>query len=174
MFDPTAFDNMKVVLEGALYDRDLAGEIAILDRNDVVNIAKLTRSYSINFAETRESKVYCTLILDAKLENLASELLRTQLNGPLAGAHLAIVFHMKHENKREIYKEIDHQLRNIWGVERHISQRISHDPTDNLRWVSNEITIEFNRLILEEQMDDLIVMLDYITETLAKLNSLLV
>jgi hypothetical protein len=41
MFDPTAFDNMKVVLEGALYDLDIMGEIIITDRNDLFNTAKM-------------------------------------------------------------------------------------------------------------------------------------
>lgn len=36
MFDPTAFDNMKVVIEGAIYDLDLDGEISIIDRNDLL------------------------------------------------------------------------------------------------------------------------------------------
>ena len=50
MFDPTAFDNLKVVLEGIVYDMDLNGMIQILDRNDFVNIAKMERTYNISFS----------------------------------------------------------------------------------------------------------------------------
>ena len=49
MFDPTAFENMKVVMEGIFYDKDLSGEIIILDRNDIMNIAKLSRTYDLSF-----------------------------------------------------------------------------------------------------------------------------
>ena len=43
MFDPTAYENMRVVLEGIFYDKDLSGEILVIDRNDIVNTAKLSR-----------------------------------------------------------------------------------------------------------------------------------
>ena len=49
MFDPTAFENIKVVLEGAVYDLDLNGEIIIIDRNDLINTAKLSRKYELSF-----------------------------------------------------------------------------------------------------------------------------
>lgn len=49
MFDPTAFDNMKVVIEGALYDLDICGEIVITDRNDSFNMAKMSRTFDISF-----------------------------------------------------------------------------------------------------------------------------
>ncbi len=34
MFDPTAFDNLKVIVEGAVYDFDLHGDILVTDRKD--------------------------------------------------------------------------------------------------------------------------------------------
>ena len=40
MFDPTAYDNLKVILEGAVYDLDLSGELKIIERNDIVDLAK--------------------------------------------------------------------------------------------------------------------------------------
>jgi len=49
MFDPTAFDNIKVVLEGSIYDLDLAGDIIITNRNDLINIGKMDRTYNITY-----------------------------------------------------------------------------------------------------------------------------
>jgi IS4 transposase len=49
MFDPTAFDNMKVIIEGLLYDKDLDGEYEITDRNDFVNLSKMDRLFSIRY-----------------------------------------------------------------------------------------------------------------------------
>ena len=55
LFDPTAFENIKVVIEGEIYDRDLSGEIFVTDRNDWFNSAKLSRKYEISFGLDRKS-----------------------------------------------------------------------------------------------------------------------
>ena len=49
MFDPTAFENMRVVMEGIFYDKDLSGDITIVDRNDVINTAKMSRDFDLSF-----------------------------------------------------------------------------------------------------------------------------
>ena len=54
MFDPTAFENMKVVLEGAVYDRDFIGDILVINRDDIVNLANMSRTYKIEM-ELKES-----------------------------------------------------------------------------------------------------------------------
>ena len=36
-------------MEGIFYDKDLSGEIVIVDRNDLINTAKLSRSYDLPF-----------------------------------------------------------------------------------------------------------------------------
>lgn len=51
MFDPTAFENLKIVIEGAVYDRDFSGEILVTDRNDIINLAKLERRFEISFVD---------------------------------------------------------------------------------------------------------------------------
>ena len=78
MFDPTAFENMKVVMEGIFYDKDLSGEIIIVDRNDFINTAKLSRSYDLSFQLplAKKEKVTCKFTLSAELENLTAELLQ--------------------------------------------------------------------------------------------------
>lgn len=50
MFDPTAFDNLKVVFEGAVYDLDLSGDIQILDRKDLFDFAHYDRCYQIRYS----------------------------------------------------------------------------------------------------------------------------
>ena len=54
LFDPTAFDNMKVVLEGAVYDRDILGDILVVNRDDLINLASLSRQFTMEF-ECKES-----------------------------------------------------------------------------------------------------------------------
>ncbi len=68
MFDPTAYDNLKVILEGLVYDYDLAGEIIVTKRNDLVNLADLSRTFQIHFSLTEDRKQ----IVDIKMELAAN------------------------------------------------------------------------------------------------------
>jgi len=45
MTDPTIFDNLRVLMEGALYELDLAGELVVTERQDLVDLAALSRSF---------------------------------------------------------------------------------------------------------------------------------
>ncbi|MCV9888442.1 hypothetical protein [Metabacillus halosaccharovorans] len=47
MFDPTVFDNLKVVIEGYIYDMDIDEQISVTDRSDIIDLAKMSRQYSI-------------------------------------------------------------------------------------------------------------------------------
>ncbi|WP_315910922.1 hypothetical protein [Xylanibacillus composti] len=49
--DPTIFDNLRVVVEGALYERDLAGEILVVERRDLVDLAAFSRSFRMKVRE---------------------------------------------------------------------------------------------------------------------------
>lgn len=53
MFDPTAFDNLKVIVEGAVYDFDLHGDILVTDRKDMMDLASLSRIYHIFISVNR-------------------------------------------------------------------------------------------------------------------------
>src|SRR4051794_1954411 len=91
MFDPTAFDNMKVVIEGALYDLDLSGQIIIIDRNDVVNIAKMSRSFDVYFT-LPESEVTAMIEIKSDLINLAAELLPDSHAEKQSGCYMKLQF----------------------------------------------------------------------------------
>ena len=51
MFDPTIFDNMKVILEGYVYDLDFAGKIVVTGRMDRIEMSTMSRTYGIRFKE---------------------------------------------------------------------------------------------------------------------------
>lgn len=172
MFDPTAYENMKVVIEGALYDRDLVGEILILDRNDVVNLAKLSRTYEVTIARSDEYSVRSTFRLSAGLDNLAAELLPSSKSASSAGAHVLISFNLEHPNSKATDEWIERELRGIWGHARTYKQVISLDPFSDSDMIRKEIVLEFNRLIYEEQIDDIEAMITYMLLTLDKLEEL--
>lgn len=173
MFDPTAFDNMKVVIEGALYDLDLAGEIVIIDRNDIMNMAKMSRSFDIHFqnASTPFPKVTAKFGIKAELINLAAEILPNSLLQKQSGCTIRLqFFHENITNETEL-QEIREIFIDIWGETRRIHQSVTITTSKSL--VDNCISIEFDRLISEDQMDDLVEMIDFMIKTNERLQSYL-
>jgi hypothetical protein len=175
MFDPTAYENLKVVIEGAVYDKDLNGEIYVTDRQDLINLATLARRYEISFINhgATAQRVTATWMLEARLENLAAELLESALSEKRAGCHVSVKFTCIHSNDLSYYQKINAILKEIWGTNRQIDQRIQLNPFDMKKDITNEITICFNRLIYENQIQDLTSMIDFIIQSLRALENLL-
>lgn len=75
LFDPTAFENMKVVLEGAVYDRDFIGDILVINRDDIVNLSTMSRTYKIEMELKKPIapiSISGAIELHASLHNLSS------------------------------------------------------------------------------------------------------
>ncbi|MCI1114000.1 hypothetical protein MOQ26_23600, partial [Stenotrophomonas maltophilia] len=83
MFHPLVFDNIKVVLEGAVYDRDFEGAITITGRSDVIDMASFHRLFQIEFKladmAAHEHAVTAQMQLRTGLADIAAE----QLEQPL-------------------------------------------------------------------------------------------
>jgi hypothetical protein len=173
MFDPTAFENMRVVMEGILYDKDLSGDIMIVDRNDVINTAKMSRNFDLSFQlkSSFVSKVTCKVTLKANLENLAAELLTTSESDRLAGCIVTIEFLFESDRDESTSLKVDQVIRNIWGEHRIIKHWIHYEPLNHIQKPHYTALISFNRIIREEQMDDIIEMMEYMMITLDKLES---
>ncbi|MGP7815990.1 hypothetical protein [Niallia sp. 01092] len=169
MFDPTAFDNLKTVMEGAFYDRDLDGRITILDRNDLLNSSKLSREFSITFSLSNQQNARMTFSLQANLANLAAELLPKVMNEKEIGCYMAIHLVVCHRNEKNVFLSLEEMLKRIWGNERKIKQEIRLNPFSMDNKLENHLTILFNRIITEEQIDDLVMMVDYMEATLQQI-----
>ncbi|MEK3853491.1 hypothetical protein [Cytobacillus sp. FSL H8-0458] len=174
MFDPTAFENMKVVMEGGFYDRDLGGEIRIIDRNDIINSAKMCRRYDITFTDHAEdvTEIHCTFTMEAGLDNLAAELLPQRKSEMLAGCRILVNFKIKHEQDHQKMQEIREVLEQIWGSGRNIGQTVKYSPENRQELAEIETIISFNRLVQEEQIDDLNEMITYMTASMGALRKI--
>jgi hypothetical protein len=172
MFDPTAFDNMKVVIEGAIYDLDLDGEINIIDRNDLINLAKMSRSFDVSFKLTgnRTRRVTAKLILGSNLENLAAELLPDSLSEKDSGSMVRLEFQLESTLVLEDYKQIEAKLLDIWGETRKVRQKVQYNPMGKDQEPLNIFTVEFERLVREEQIDDLVGMVEFMVTTILELS----
>ncbi|MBS8264600.1 hypothetical protein DYI25_09140 [Mesobacillus boroniphilus] len=175
MFDPTAYENIKVVIEGDIYDRDLSGEIIVIDRNDWINTAKLSRKYEISFTKRgyEPNLLSAMMTIEAGLENLSAELLESVDAKQLAGCKVNISFSLFHKNDMDVFKEIQKVLENIWGRDRAIMQTAVMNPLENKSRIQTHAKVSFNRLVFEEQIDDLSEMIDYMIASLEKLKKLL-
>lgn len=174
MFDPTAFENIKVVIEGDIYDRDLSGEVIVIDRNDWINAAKLSRKYEISFTKKgyEPGLLSATMTIEAGLENLAAELLESEDAKQLAGCAVGISFTLMHQNELDVFKEVHKLLTEIWGGDRAIRQTAMMEPLENKSHIQNHVKVTFNRLVYEEQIDDLSEMVHYMIMSLEKLKKL--
>jgi len=169
MFDPTAFDNMKVVIEGALYDRDIKGEIIITDRNDFINLAKMSRLFDISFHLPDRTGI-AKVKMNSTILNLSAELLPSVQNEQQAGCYVSLEFLLNHEIKQN-YDVLQNILMDIWGGSRNISLAIQLHPLETDNNVLTILTVEFGRLITEDQMEDMVDMIDFMITTLEQLNN---
>lgn len=172
MFDPTVFENLKVVAEGAVYDLDLAGAILVTNRRDIVDLATMSRTYSIAFM-IREAKYDITALfsLTADVKNLAGEILEDTSLLPGCGLQLQFLFPIP--SPAPFVELVDEQLHLIWGEERSITQVISYEYNKEPLFYSNTATVLFQKTITEEHAEDLSAVVDHMVETLERLQELL-
>lgn len=158
MFDPTIYENIKVVLEGEIYEADLAGEILVTMRKDIVNLAEMSRTFTIRFALSNTTKdIYSELQLFASTADLANEILETKpVSNP--GCELIIKFFMPVEDYLTQCKKVVVELDKIWDYRPEIGQKLSftyNEEADSNTQMINEITLEFGRKIDEDNINDI-------------------
>ena len=165
MFDPTAFENLKVIVEGAVYDFDLHGDILVTDRKDVMDLASLSRMYSISFqlTETFKTMVEATFSLSVDAKNLSGEILEVPQFIP--GCEMKLEFSFEMEQPEIGCEEIETLLQSIWGKERMITQKISYEYNKQAISYHNKVEVLFQKSITEDHVDDLIAVISHMIET---------
>ncbi|MGE6551588.1 hypothetical protein ACQKFK_22000 [Bacillus mycoides] len=165
MFDPTAFENLKVIVEGAVYDFDLHGDILVTDRKDVMDLASLSRMYSISFqlTETFKTMVEATFSLSVDAKNLSGEILEVPQFIP--GCEMKLEFSFEMEQPEIGCEEIETLLHSIWGKERMITQKISYAYNKQAISYHNKVEVLFQKSITEDHVDDLIAVISHMIET---------
>jgi hypothetical protein len=163
MFDPTVFDNLKVIIEGAIYDLDLDGELQVVNRRDLVDLATMSRQFSMDIAVSAE--MLGRVELSSNLENISGELLK-RLDRP--GCSVAVSFFQEVKRSSIIKEKLEQwkrEIQDIWGEswEMELSSTETLDPKQPLKLSA---TIRFNRLFYEDNIDDLQELLPYVISTL--------
>jgi hypothetical protein len=173
MFDPTIFDNLKVVLEGAVYDLDLTGIIFVTNRIDQVDLAAMSRRYAIEFREkdTARGETRAEISLLASIQDLAGEMIPKEKDSP-SGCLLEIRFYRKIKDMEKECILIHKRLEQIWEDRPNVKQTISFvygEPRINYR---HEILLDFGRKINEAQMEDIPTLVDHTVHSIQSLNDL--
>ena len=150
LFDPTVFENLKVVAEGAFYDLDLDGELAVIDRHDLVDLAHMSRKFEIiaRLNADKEKDVECTFTLSASMSAFAEEkLIAFTKRNP--GCTLKFMFRFINP---EHPLRIIHILKQTWD-KGHQYRVLKHMPIGHNR-DETYVTIEIERekLIYEEDV----------------------
>ncbi len=176
MFDPTIFDNLKTVLEGEVYDRDLDGKLLVTDRTDFLDMATMSRSFRLEFRRQDQEETTVTLMLDASLEHLAAEILeRTEIE---PGCDLSIDFTLYVIDPQADAVDLIAMVREIWEGRPRVSATVRFDVDDLGDVIESsdgkpyELTLQlrFDRKIDERQLDDLDGLLNVVMDTLDACN----
>ena len=166
MFDPTVFDNLKVVLEGAVYDLDLKGQIEIIDRSDLVDLAKMSRTYSVCMAK---EQVEGLIELTTDVESWSGEIMENGINFP---CHLFVQFFIKIDDINRCCSGIRFRLSQIWRPYKpKVEQQIGfiYGSSAHQTEFHDQINIFFNDPIDEAFITEIPQLIKLLVETLDSL-----
>lgn len=170
-FDPTAYENFKIIIEGSLYDADFTGDIKITNRSELIDLAILSRSFDMQFKLPKYDGLIGGIQIRASLKNLADEILFH--NDSLAAAHIDVYFQYeeKDESKEGMVHSLAASLQHIWGNDREILTSITkHYHNNAYSHHANKLIVSFNRLVSEEQADDLYELVEFAIRSLVMLS----
>ncbi|MVP00320.1 hypothetical protein [Paenibacillus lutrae] len=171
MFDPTIYENLKVVLEGAVYDLDLSGDILVTNRSDQIDMSTLSRNYAIRFVlqneEDSHASPWAEFALTAGLEDLAAEILERKPSSQ--GCTLTIRFGITMEDPQNNCPAIAASLASIWSGRPTITQTLSYVFGQREQCWHNDVLLEFGRKLDESHVGDFTGLLEHTVKTLSLL-----
>jgi hypothetical protein len=172
LFDPTIYDNLKVVLEGALYDHDRGGRVYVSGREDLVDLASMSRTFRIQ-VQKQAGTCRGQLELSSGLLDFASELRRVRLADEIPGCTLRMIFWLAEEARHE-YVVIDEYMQDVWGE----VADVVHEHCTVLRTATKKeefqgeyrITLDFHGKIDENNIQDIEELIEHFIRTVEQLD----
>jgi len=174
MFDPTVFENLKVAFENRLYDLDnIEGSVTVTGRRDLLDLAVLTRELTLQFVlaggDPGKGTAEAELVLTAPLAELAAEILASP--GAVPGCGLLIRFRLWITEPDRDCDEIGQIVQDVWQPQLPPVQTLSYTYGETpARWLDT-VELRFNRMINEDQMEDIPELLGHAVLTLERLAS---
>jgi hypothetical protein len=179
VFHPTVFDNIKIVLEGAVYDRDFEGDITVTGRSDVVDLATYQRMFQMEYCLADEVNSADAVTANMQLRTSLADIASEQLEQPITehvGCTICIHFALTVCDVKRESEAIIGILNDIWGHRPHITQLIKTRLDEHrLSWpperYENQVTLDFHRKIDEGNIDDMRRLVDHCIQTLNQLQA---
>lgn len=161
IYDPTIFDNLKVVLEGGLYDLDRENRIKIQKREDLIDAASMGRRFRMEFSFADENEIMAVVELSTELADFAAELAKIRLvEAEKPGCKVNILFtYPDWKYEKRLFDPIASELKALWNdeVELHHKLTTHYESPVGLseERADYSIRLEFPQKIDEQNMEDL-------------------
>lgn len=170
MFDPIVFDNLKVGFENTLYDLDNLDElILITDRQDRLEMASMSREFTLQFSLRSHSEVTGEVMLSSSLEAIAAEILEKPDGAP--GCRLQLRFGMKVVQPDADCERIHTLLQQSWP-QQNIVLKLQYVFEEEPRVYHVSTEVHFDRNVNEEQMGDIPELAEHMIHVLTQLVAL--
>ncbi|MEK8128412.1 hypothetical protein WMW72_10900 [Paenibacillus filicis] len=123
MFDPTIFDNLKVVMEGRLYDLDAEGSIRITGREDLVDLASMSRTFRMTLQPV-SGRCQAVITLSSGITDFVMERRIARPADQRPGAELQLVLILPAPYSDYAAAVQDYLVR-LWGEEAEIAHELT-------------------------------------------------
>ena len=165
MFDPTIFENLKVAVENVVYDLDnLDQRILVTGRTDMLDMAIMSRAYSLRFELVPQTGASAEIRLEAFLKDLSAEILETP--GEQPGCALSLRFYTVVTDVPVQCRRISELMQIIWDPQISPVQTLSCVYSEEPTIYNNKIELKFPHKINEDNMSDLPNLVDHMIRTL--------
>ncbi len=179
MFHPIVFDNIKVVLEGAVYDRDFDGAITVTGRADLMDLATFQRTFQIEYCLAGEVQSEDAVTAQMQLRTTLADIASEQLEQPIAehvGCTICIHFSLSIRDVKRETDAITSIINEIWGHRPHVTQLVKarldeHRASWPPERYDNRVTLDFHRKIDEGNIEDMRGLVEHCVQTLVQLQA---
>jgi hypothetical protein len=177
MFDPSIFDNLKVVVEGELYDLERDGAIQIANRQDLLDLAGMSRTFSMCFHLPGCAGNQAELRLYSELRDFAFELANLRITDFRPGCALQLVYRLEDWQPDESQlRSLQQLIYTLWKDEISLRQQLvipySSDGSQDEKWVTRyEAILTYKQKVDESHITQIRPFLEHAIEALNHLQT---
>ncbi|MFC7370559.1 hypothetical protein ACFQPF_02585 [Fictibacillus iocasae] len=151
MFHPSVYDNLKVVLEGAVYDADFEEKIIITGREDLLDMASAARKYKVSFSLKNGSHDMTGYVsISSSLEDLYQEKINDLPEK--AGCSFEYGLTLSVMDIDEDCLSIQHILAPVYGLDAHVQQDLLYQFGKPRGSYENRVRIAYNQPMCENDI----------------------
>jgi hypothetical protein len=153
---PTVYDNIKTVVEGIHYDFETENLIKIIDRNDFVNLAKLSRRFEILYSSKISNELLTKVTLVFENDDWVHEVINSSED---EGCSLKIKYYLHDIDGVTLTVDNINSLLNkfFWNFNLTIDKIVRFDENFEIYY---KLTIAFNTKFTEndyERIEDICI-----------------